>query len=55
VLIIGAVFVASVLWARSDNRFVWLALFSMTVLGGLGFADDYLKVTKKNRTASADA
>ena len=47
VLIIGAVFVASVLWARSDNRFVWLALFSMTVLGGLGFADDYLKVTKK--------
>ncbi len=47
VLIIGAVFVASVLWARSDNRFVWMALFSMTVLGGLGFADDYLKVTKK--------
>ena len=47
VLIIGAVFIASVLWARADNRFVWLALFSMTVLGGLGFADDYLKVTKK--------
>jgi phospho-N-acetylmuramoyl-pentapeptide-transferase len=47
VLIIGAVFIASVLWARPDNRFVWLALFSMTVLGGLGFADDYLKVTKK--------
>ncbi|MBA3272365.1 MAG: phospho-N-acetylmuramoyl-pentapeptide-transferase [Chthoniobacterales bacterium] len=47
VLIITAVFTASVLWARSDNRFVWLALFSMTVLGALGFADDYLKVTKK--------
>ena len=47
VLIIGAVFIASVLWARSDNRFIWMALFSMTVLGGLGFADDYLKVTKK--------
>lgn len=47
VLIIGAVFIASALWARSDNRFVWMALFSMTVLGGLGFADDYLKVTKK--------
>lgn len=47
VLIIGAVVIASLLWARVDNRFVWLALFAMTVLGALGFADDYLKVTKK--------
>jgi phospho-N-acetylmuramoyl-pentapeptide-transferase len=47
VLIIGAVCLSSILWARPDNRFVWLALFAMTVLGGLGFADDYLKVTKK--------
>jgi len=47
VLLIGAVFISSVLWARPDNRFVWLALFSMIYLGALGFADDYLKVTKK--------
>ncbi|MGI9086699.1 MAG: phospho-N-acetylmuramoyl-pentapeptide-transferase [Chthoniobacterales bacterium] len=47
VLIIAAVCIASILWARPDNRFVWLALFAMAVLGGLGFADDYLKVTKK--------
>jgi phospho-N-acetylmuramoyl-pentapeptide-transferase len=47
VLIIGAVFVSSLFWARLDNRFVWLALFSLVYLGGLGFADDYLKVTKK--------
>ena len=47
VLVIGAVFLSSVLWARPDNRFVWLALFSMVYLGALGFADDYLKVTKK--------
>jgi phospho-N-acetylmuramoyl-pentapeptide-transferase len=47
VLIIGAVFISSVLWARPDNRFVWLVLFTMLYLGGLGFADDYLKVTKK--------
>src|SRR6202023_98044 len=47
VLIIGAVFLSSFLWARPDNRFVWLALFSMLYLGALGFADDYLKVTKK--------
>src|SRR3954447_24880558 len=48
VLIIGSVLISSVLWCRPDNRFVWLALFSMTVHGALGFADDYLKVTKKN-------
>jgi phospho-N-acetylmuramoyl-pentapeptide-transferase len=47
VLVIGAVFVSSAVWARTDNRFVWLALFSMVYLGVLGFLDDYLKVTKK--------
>jgi len=47
VLIIGAVFISSFIWARPDNRFVWLALFSMIYLGALGFVDDYLKVTKK--------
>jgi phospho-N-acetylmuramoyl-pentapeptide-transferase len=35
------------MWARPDNRFVWLAIFSMIYLGVLGFIDDYLKVTKK--------
>src|SRR5438477_551638 len=47
VLVIGAVLISSLLWARPDNRFVWLALFAMVYLGVLGFADDYLKVTKK--------
>src|SRR5205807_2467415 len=47
VLVIGAVVISSVVWARPDNRFVWLALFTMVYLGALGFADDYSKVTKK--------
>jgi phospho-N-acetylmuramoyl-pentapeptide-transferase len=47
VLVIGAVLVSGFLWARPDNRFVWLVLFSMLYLGALGFADDYLKVAKK--------
>jgi phospho-N-acetylmuramoyl-pentapeptide-transferase len=47
VLVIFAVFLSSLLWARPDNRFVWLVLFTMLCLGALGFADDYLKVTKK--------
>lgn len=48
VMVIGTVVTSSVLWARPDNRFVWLALFSMVYLGVLGFVDDYLKVVKKN-------
>src|SRR5438067_615540 len=48
VLVIGSVFLASVLWARPDNRFVWLVLFSMLYFGVLGFLDVYLKVTKYN-------
>jgi phospho-N-acetylmuramoyl-pentapeptide-transferase len=47
VLVIGAVFISSVIWARPDNRFVWLVLFAGVYLGILGFMDDYLKVTKK--------
>jgi phospho-N-acetylmuramoyl-pentapeptide-transferase len=47
VLIIGAVVSSTLLWARWDNRFVWLVLFSMVYLGVLGFMDDYLKVTKR--------
>ena len=48
ILLIGAVLVSSFLWARPDNPFVWVALITMMVLGGLGFYDDWLKVRKKN-------
>lgn len=47
VLLLGAVAVSTILWARPTNQFVWLALFSMLWLGMLGFLDDYLKVAKK--------
>jgi phospho-N-acetylmuramoyl-pentapeptide-transferase len=48
VLILGAVLVSSLIWARPDNSFVWLLLFTLAYCGGLGFWDDYLKVSKKN-------
>ncbi len=47
VLLLGAVVVSTLLWARPQNDSVWLALFSIVYLGALGFIDDYLKVTKK--------
>jgi len=47
-LILGAVIFSSLLWARLDNSAVWLLLFTLVYCGGLGFWDDYLKVSKKN-------
>ena len=48
VLLLGAVLIASLLWARPDNTAVWLLLFAMLYCGAVGFWDDYLKVSKKN-------
>jgi phospho-N-acetylmuramoyl-pentapeptide-transferase len=47
VLLLGAVVISTVLWARPRNISIWLTLFCIVYLGALGFADDYLKVTKK--------
>ncbi len=47
VLLLGSVVVSTLLWAQPNNGAVWLSLFSIVYLGLLGFADDYLKVTKK--------
>jgi phospho-N-acetylmuramoyl-pentapeptide-transferase len=47
VLLLGSVVISTLLWARLTNHAVWLALFSIVFMGGIGFVDDYLKVTKK--------
>ncbi len=48
VLILGALTVSTLIWARLDNPFVWLVLFVTVAFGLVGFADDYTKVTKNN-------
>ena len=48
VLIIGAVLISSFLWARPDNRFVWLALFAHALSRRAWFRRRLSKVTKKN-------
>jgi phospho-N-acetylmuramoyl-pentapeptide-transferase len=47
VLIISAVVISAILWARPDNLFVQLAILTIIYLGAVGFADDYLKVARK--------
>ncbi|MES2984072.1 MAG: phospho-N-acetylmuramoyl-pentapeptide-transferase [Pseudomonadota bacterium] len=47
-MMLFAVTVSTLLWADITNHYVWIALFVTLGYGGIGFADDYLKVSKKN-------
>lgn len=47
ILIIGSVFLSTILWARLDSLFLWLALGATTCFAAVGFADDYIKIVKK--------
>lgn len=47
VLIIGSVFISTILWARPDNLYLWIALGATTLFAAVGFADDWIKIVKK--------
>jgi phospho-N-acetylmuramoyl-pentapeptide-transferase len=46
-LILSALFVATLLWADPANPYVWIVLAVTVAFGLIGFADDYAKVTKQ--------
>lgn len=47
-LILSALTLATLLWARWDNGYVWLVLFVTVSFGLIGFMDDFQKVTKNS-------
>jgi phospho-N-acetylmuramoyl-pentapeptide-transferase len=47
-LILIPVVSATLLWADLSNPYVWIVLMVTVGYGALGFADDYMKVTKRN-------
>ena len=47
VLICIAILVPTLLWADLSNRFVWIATLATLAYGGIGFADDYLKIVHR--------
>ncbi|MGI8494847.1 MAG: phospho-N-acetylmuramoyl-pentapeptide-transferase, partial [Pyrinomonadaceae bacterium] len=47
VLIIGSVFVSTLLCARLDSLYLWIALVATTLFAAVGFGDDYIKFVKK--------
>jgi phospho-N-acetylmuramoyl-pentapeptide-transferase len=46
-LILAGILVPTLLWADLTNRNVWMAVLTTLACGAIGFADDYLKVVKK--------
>ncbi len=47
ILIILAIVLPTVLWADILNKYIILSVFAILALGAVGFADDYIKITKK--------
>lgn len=43
-----AVSISTFLWADITNPYIWIVMLVTLAFGALGFADDYLKVTKRN-------
>ncbi len=48
VLILIALGVSTLLWADLDNGYVWATLLVTFGYGAVGFADDFLKLTRRN-------
>jgi phospho-N-acetylmuramoyl-pentapeptide-transferase len=47
-LILAAVFVPTLIWADLTNVYIWIAVIATALFGAVGFADDYLKVTRRS-------
>src|SRR5574344_264604 len=48
IMIVGVIFFTSILWCKLDNVYIWVVLFALVSHALIGFADDYLKVVRKN-------
>jgi phospho-N-acetylmuramoyl-pentapeptide-transferase len=47
-IILLSIFVAVLCWGDLSNEYIVLLLASLACFGGIGFMDDYLKISKKN-------
>ena len=47
-LILVSTLVPTLLWANLANPFIWVAVIGMSAFGGIGFADDYLKIVRRS-------
>ncbi|PYR38214.1 MAG: phospho-N-acetylmuramoyl-pentapeptide-transferase, partial [Acidobacteria bacterium] len=48
VLILASSLVPTLLWADLTNIYIWIAVLTTALFGGVGFVDDYLKITRRS-------
>src|SRR6202048_2982233 len=46
-LLIASVILSTLLWARLSSFYIWVVIVARLAFGGVGFADDYLKLVKR--------
>jgi phospho-N-acetylmuramoyl-pentapeptide-transferase len=47
-LILTGALVPTLLWADLTNVYIWIAVIATVAFGGIGFADDYLKIIRRS-------
>lgn len=52
-IILSAILIPTLLFAKLHNTYIWLMLISTVWLGAIGFTDDYIKVFKKDKKGLA--
>ncbi len=52
-IILSAIIIPTLLFAKLHNTYIWLMLISTVWLGAIGFTDDYIKVFKKDKKGLA--
>lgn len=55
IIIFLTMMISTALWARLDNRFVLLLIFTTVVLAFTGWMDDYIKLVKKNPSGASSS
>src|SRR5678815_4498598 len=47
-LILTAALGPTLLWARLNNLYIWIAIVTTAIFGAIGFLDDYLKIVRRD-------
>ena len=47
-LILSSALIPTLLWANLTNPNIWIAVIATAAFGGVGFADDYLKIVRRS-------
>lgn len=47
-LILMSALAPTLIWADLTNPFIWIAVLATSAFGGIGFADDYLKIVRRS-------